>query len=227
MVRCSICRMICLTIQEQNNQKALVKLQKRWIAALLAITALVAISCGGSATATPLPTATPAPSPSPTPGAESLAAMEADVIQRYIDAVAPAFQAALLERQAIDQELAAPGPQAQSRYVATWLVRVTDMRLRLVDAVKVVEPPASLASNHDDFVLATSAWVALGDELVERIAEAGVQFNVAADLAGDPELGVTAANQLSIISSAACARIEGLAAANGIDADLACDAIVE
>ena len=101
------------------------------------------------------------------------------------------------------------------------------MRLRLVDAVKVVEPPASLASNHDDFVLATSAWVALGDELVERIAEAGVQFNVAADLAGDPELGVTAANQLSIISSAACARIEGLAAANGIDADLACDAIVE
>ena len=193
----------------------------------MAITALVAISCGGSATATPLPTATPAPSPSPTPGAESLAAMEADVIQRYIDAVAPAFQAVLLERQAIDQELAAPGPQAQSRYVATWLVRVTDMRLRLVDAVKVVEPPASLASNHDDFVLATSAWVALGDELVERIAEAGVQFNVAADLAGDPELGVTAANQLSIISSAACARIEGLAAANGIDADLACDAIVE
>ena len=153
--------------------------------------------------------------------------MEADVIQRYIDAVAPVFQAALLERQAIDQELAAPGSQAQSRYVATWLVRVTDMRLRLVDAVKVVEPPASLASNHDDFVLATSAWVALGDELVERIAEAGVQFNVAADLAGDPELGVTAANQLSIISSAACARIEGLAAANGIDADLACDAIVE
>ena len=54
-----------------------------------------------------------------------------------------------------------------------------------------------------------------------------MQFNVAADLAGDPELGVTAANQLSIISSAACARIEGLAAANGIDADLACDAIVE
>ena len=102
MVRCSICRMICLTIQEQNNQKTLVKLQKRWIAALLAITALVAISCGGSATATPLPTATPAPSPSPTPGAESLAAMETDVIQRYIDAVAPAFQAALLERQAID-----------------------------------------------------------------------------------------------------------------------------
>ena len=140
---------------------------------------------------------------------------------------APVFQAALLERQAIDQELAAPGSQAQSRYVATWLVRVTDMRLRLVDAVKVVEPPESLASNHDDFVLATSAWVALGDELVERIAEAGVQFNVAADLAGDPELGVTAANQLSIISSAACARIEGLAAANGIDADLACDAIVE
>ena len=193
----------------------------------MAIAALVAISCGGSATATPPPTATPAPSPapSPTPGAESLAALEADEIQGYIDAVAPAFQAALLERQAIDQELAAPGPQAQSRDVATWLVRVTDMRLRLVDAVKAVEPPASLASDHDDFVSATYAWVALGDELVERIAEAGVQFNVAADLAGDPDLGITAANQLSITSSGACARIEELAAANGIDADLACDAI--
>lgn len=218
-------------MKERINLKPLIKRQEKWIAALLAIAALVAVACGGSATATPPPTAasTPAPTatPAPTPGVGGPVPIESDELQRYIDAVGPAFQAALLARQAIDRELAAPGPQSQSRDVATWLVRVTDLRLRLVDAVKDVDPPAVLTSIHDDFLIATSGWVALGDELVERIAEGGAQFNVAANLAGDPKLGITAANQLSIISSAACASIERLAAANGIDADLACVAIFE
>ena len=61
-----------------------------WIAALLAIAALVAIACGDSATATPVPTATvtPAPTaaPSPTPAVTNpglaLTAEEADYIEQ-------------------------------------------------------------------------------------------------------------------------------------------------
>jgi len=72
----------------------LAKLPKRWIAALLAITALVAIACGGSATATPLPTATSTPAPTATPvpslaaqsgattSAVELTAEEADYIEQ-------------------------------------------------------------------------------------------------------------------------------------------------
>ena len=152
-------------------------------------------------------------------------AIDPEELQRYLDAVGPAFRQAMLDRQAIDRELTAPGAETQGRDVAAWFVRMTDLRLELVDAVKGVDPPEGLISIHDEFVLATAAWVLLGDRVVEMIAEAGSLFNVGTDLAGNPALGTISPGQLSDISYASCASIERLAAANGIDADLSCDAI--
>ena len=62
----------------------LTKLQKRWIGALFAIAALVAIACGDSATATPPPTATSTPEPQAgaTTSAGELTAEEADYIEQ-------------------------------------------------------------------------------------------------------------------------------------------------
>jgi len=59
---------------------ALAKLQIRWIAALLAVTALVAIACGGSATATPLPTAAATPAPTNTPEPSPAPQVEATIL---------------------------------------------------------------------------------------------------------------------------------------------------
>lgn len=63
-----------------------------------------------------------------------------------------------------------------------------DSKQRLVDAVMDVTPPESLTPIHDEFVLATSEWIALADRVVELLAQAGPEFNVATDLAAHPEL---------------------------------------
>jgi len=82
-----------------------------------------------------------------------------------------------------------------------------------------------LTSTHDELVLATSGWVALGDRVVDLLADAGPEFNVGRDLANNPELGVAPANRINRGAKAACNDIERLAAANGIDADLGCNVI--
>ena len=161
----------------------------------------------------------------PTPDAEALAAIDPDELQRYLDAVGPAFQQARLDAQAVDRELIAPGPQSQPRDVSAWFARVSDNQQRLLDAVKDVGPPGGLTSIHDEFVLATSEWIALADRVVELLAEAGPEFNVGTDLAAHPELGVTPLNKLGARSEASCASIERLAADNRIDVDLGCNVI--
>ena len=218
-----------LDIIRGSTQTPMAKLQKRWIAILLAIAALIAVACGGSATATPPPTATstpvPAATPGPTPDAGDLVAIDPDELQRYLDAVGPAFQRALLDRRAVDRELTAPGPSSQAKAVAAWFERVSDNRQRLVDAVKAIDPPVGLTSIHDEFVLATSGWVALADQVVDLLADAGPEFIVGRDLVNHPELGVAPANRLSNSANASCAIIERLAVDNGIDVDLGCDVI--
>ena len=91
----------------------------------------------------------------------------------------------------------------------------------MVDAVKDVDPPGGLTAIHDEFVLATSGWLASADRVVELLAEAGPEFNIGTDLAADTELGISPTNRLSNRAAASCASIEGLAADNGIDVDLA------
>ena len=164
-----------------------------------------------------------APATAATPDAGDPVAIDPDELQRYLDAVGPAFQQARVDSQAIDRELTAPGPQSQPRDVAVWFARVRDAKQRMIDAVKEVDPPGGLSSIHDEFVLATSEWVALADRVVELLAEAGPEFNVGTDLANHPELGVAPTNRLSNSANASCTRIEGLAADNGIDVDLGCN----
>ena len=150
----------------------LAKLRKSWIATLLAIAALVAIACGNSATAIPLPTATS------TPDAGNLVAVDPDELKRYLDAVGPAFRQAQLDRQAVEREIPGPGPSSQINDVAAWFERMRELQQRLLDAVKDVDPPGGFTSIHDEFVLATSGWVALGDRVLDLLADAGPEFNV-------------------------------------------------
>jgi hypothetical protein len=163
----------------------------------------------------------------PTPDAEALAAIDPDELQRYLDAVVPAFQQALLDAQAVDRELSAPGPQSQPRDVSAWFARVSDNQQRLVDAVKDVGPPGGLTSTHDEFVLATSGWVALADRMVELLGDGGPEVSVARVLNLNPELAPAAANRLVERAKTACATIERLAADNRIDVDLGCNVIFQ
>ena len=161
----------------------------------------------------------------PTPDAGNLVAVDPDELKRYLDAVGPAFQKARLDQQAVDRELPAPGPSSQINDIAAWFERVRDQKQRLLDALKDVDPPGGLTSIHDEFVQATSGWVVLGDRVVDLLADAGPEFNVARDLASHPELGITPVNRLSERANASCTSIERLAADNGIDVDLGCDVI--
>ena len=170
--------------------------------------------CGAPVTAAPQ-----------TPDAGNQVAIDTDELQRYLDAVVPAFQQARLEREAVDREMPALGAQSQVDDIAFWFERVRDLRQRLVDAVDDVDPPDGLTSTHDEFVLATSGWVALADRVLDLLAGAGPEFNFVRDLVSHPELGVNPVNRLSNSANAACASIERLAADNGVDVDLSCDVI--
>ena len=207
----------------------LAKLQKSWIVVLLAIAALVAMTCGDSATATLPPTATLTPAPAPTSDAsESPVAIDRDGLRRYLNAVGPAFRQARLDRQAVDRELTAPAPgrSIQVDDAAAWFRRVGDVKQRLVDDLQDVDRPAGLGSIHDEFVLAMSEWVALAERVLEVLADAGPEFNVGRDLGNVPELGIANAGRLNDRARFFCASIERLAADNGIDADLGCIMIV-
>ena len=170
--------------------------------------------CGAPATAAPQ-----------SPDAGNQVAVDPDELQRYLDAVGPAFQQARLDREAVDRESPAPGAQSQADDVALWFERVRDLRQRLLDAVEDVDAPDGLTSFHDEFVLAMSGWVALADRALDLLASAGPEFDVDRDLASHPELGVVPVNSLSNNANAACASIERLAADNGVDVDLSCDVI--
>ena len=108
----------------------------------------------------------PATSAPSTPDAGQLVEIDPDELQRYLDAVGPAFQQAQLDRQAVDREITAPGTQSKADAVAAWFVPTTDLMRRLADAVNAVEPPVALTSIHDELVLATSAWAAFGNRVV-------------------------------------------------------------
>ena len=121
--------------------------------------------------------------------------------------------------------MTAPSASSQVDDVAAWFARVRDLKQRMLDAVKDVAPPDSMTSIHDEFVLATSEWVALGGRVVDLLADAGPDFNIGRDLTNHPELGIAPANRLNERGKAACASIERLAADNGIEVDLACNAV--
>ena len=70
----------------------------------------------------------------------SLVEIEPDALQQYFDVVNPAFQQASLDRQALDQEYLAPGPNSQVDDAAAWFERASDHRNRLVVAVMDVDP---------------------------------------------------------------------------------------
>ena len=159
------------------------------------------------------------------PDAGDLLEVTTAELQRYLDAVAPAFQQARLDRLAVDQEFTAPGPQSQADAVAAWFVPTTDLMRRMVDALSAVEPPVGLTSIHDELVLAASGWKELGSRVVDLLAGAGPDFDVGRDLANHPELGVTASIRLSSSANASCALIQRMAADNGFDIDLACNVI--
>ena len=58
--------------------------------------------------------------------------------------------------------------------------------------------------------------------MLDLLANAGPEFNVASDLAYHPELGLAPANGLSMRAIASCDSIERLAVDKGIDVDLSC-----
>ena len=187
-------------------------LQKKWIFSLLTIVAVIAIACGDSATATPPPTATSTP-------ASTVGPTE---FERYMDAITPTFETASAERQILIEEIPAVGADSNIQDVLETFQRRTEIRGRLVESLKVVEPPAEAVSQHERFISISANVLTLEIRIVDLLQAAGPDFSVADDLAAHLELGVTPLNRIYEDIRVACEDIERLFAANGTVANLSC-----